>query len=59
MPQGRQCDTCIHLKDATQFVCKYFPKGIPQKYITGQEEHSKYINHVTGTKQTIGGRLGR
>jgi hypothetical protein len=34
-----QCAFCIHLKKGLK--CKAFPKGIPEKIITGEHDHTK------------------
>jgi len=37
------CYECINFfgMDGDEFICKAYPKGIPEKIITGEHDHTK------------------
>ena len=43
-----QCAFCIHLKKGLK--CKAFPKGIPEKIITGEHDHTKPFKGDNGIR---------
>lgn len=39
-PYTSQCAKCIFL-DIFEYTCKAFPKGIPDKLLSGEEKHNQ------------------
>jgi len=47
-PYRSKCSECKHFK-LTDYNCKAFPGGIPEKYLSGKETHNKVIASQIGT----------
>jgi hypothetical protein len=41
MKMSKQCYYCKHLVEGSRFVCAAFPKGIPERILSGQHDHTE------------------
>ena len=42
-----QCQKCKHV-NATEFICKAFPFGIPEEVLRNEVIHNKILDHQQG-----------